>query len=189
MLVLGTATTYYANSYAESHASNYVTDIILDNVPVVNVNFIFSEGAAIFFAFLLLLGLAEPRRIPFMLKSIALFIITRSIFIMLTHIASPLHQSYINPKDWILRFSSGDDLFFSGHTGLPLLMAFLFWDTKWLRYAFIAATITGGVAVLLGHLHYSIDVFSALFITYGIFVIAKKIMPKDYRLFISGDNK
>jgi len=39
------------------------------------------------------------------------------------------------------------------------------------------------VAVLLGHIHYSIDVFSALFITYGIFVIAKKVFARDYLLF------
>jgi len=31
--------TYYANSYAVIHASNSVTDIILDNTPIVNVDF------------------------------------------------------------------------------------------------------------------------------------------------------
>jgi hypothetical protein len=187
LLVLGTVATYYANSYTTTHASNYVTDIILDNIPVVKIDFVFSEGATIFVIFLIALAALEPRRIPFMLKSIAIFMITRSIFMTLTHLAPPPYQSYIDPTDLIRKISSGDDLFFSGHTGMPFLLALSFWDNKWLRYIFIAMTVIGGAAVLLGHLHYSIDVFSALFITYGIFVIAKKIFARDYLLFKAND--
>ncbi|MCL5009147.1 MAG: hypothetical protein M1400_02270, partial [Patescibacteria group bacterium] len=52
-----------------------------------------------------------------------------------------------------------------------------------LRYVFLAASVVFGAAVLLGHLHYSIDVFSAFFITYGIYRIAVKIFPADSKLF------
>jgi len=38
--------------------------------------------------------------------------------------------------------------------------------------------------VLLGHLHYTIDVFSAFFITYGIVEIAKWLWPKEWELFL-----
>ncbi len=181
--------TYYANSYTSVKASNPVTDIILDNIPVINVEFVFNEGAVIFVLFVASLIIIEPRRTPFILKSTAIFIIIRSIFMSLTHLAPPPHQAYIDSYDIIRKISSGNDLFFSGHTGLPFLMSLSFWDTKWLRYTFIAMSITGGTAVLLGHLHYSIDVFSAFFITYGIFVIAKKIFAKDYLLFKTNDIK
>jgi membrane-associated phospholipid phosphatase len=40
----------------------------------------------------------------------------------------------------------------------------------------------GSVAEIFGHLHYSIDVFSAFFIAYGVFEIAKKIFKKEYLL-------
>jgi hypothetical protein len=78
---------------------------------------------------------------------------------------------------------SGDDLFFSGHTGFPYLMALIFWNTKPLRWLFLAASIFFGGAVLLGHLHYSIDVFSAFFITYGIFNIAIRLFKNDFNFF------
>ncbi len=171
-----------ANSYTVSHVSNSVTDILLDNLPTVNVDFIFSDGAMIFLFIVAFILLYEPRRIPFALKAIALFIFIRSLFLVLTHIAPPLHGSPIDVDSLINKFSYGDDLFFSEHTGLPFMLALVFWREKYLRYFFIVATVIGASAVLLGHLHYSIDVFSAFFISFGIFNIAKVFFGKDYEL-------
>lgn len=172
---------YYANSYTAVHASNYVTDILLDNLPVVDVHLVFSEGAVIFVAALAAILLYEPKYIPFVLKSIAVFILIRSFFLILTHLAPPVNEIRIDPTDWIARLNPGnDDLFFSAHTGLPFLLAFVFWNQKLLRYFFFICTAIGGAAMLLGHLHYSIDVFSALFISFGIFHICKNLFAKDY---------
>jgi len=182
LLVFGIFATYFANIYTTIRASNAVTDLILDNVPVVNVNFVFTDGAMLFVLFLAAVVLYEPKRIPFTVKSVALFIIIRSAFVTLTHLAPPLGRSYIDPTDILYRVSSGDDLFFSGHTGLPFLIAIILWQHKPLRYAFLALTLISGTSVLLGHLHYSIDVFSALFITYGIFHISRWLFPEDYAL-------
>src|SRR3989344_2293603 len=182
LLVFGIFATYFANIYTTIRASNAVTDLILDNVPVVNVNFVFTDGAMFFVLFLAAVVLYEPKRIPFTVKSVALFIIIRSAFVTLTHLAPPLGRSYIDPTDILYRVSSGDDLFFSGHTGLPFLIAIILWQHKPLRYAFLALTLISGTSVLLGHLHYSIDVFSALFITYGIFHISRWLFPEDYAL-------
>ena len=173
---------YYANFYTSSHASNYVTDLLLDNLPVIDVHLIFSEGAIVFILILIAILLYEPKYIPFVIKSIALFILTRSFFIVLTHTAPPQHEIFINPSDFISRISSGDDLFFSAHTGLPFLLAIIFWQRKYLRYFFLISTFIGASAVLLGHLHYSIDVFSALFIAFGIFHISKDLFKKDFQL-------
>jgi len=183
-LFLGVALlgTYYANAYTATHASNFVTDLLLDNLPVLNVDFIFNEGALAFIIILCGILLYEPNRIPFVLKSIALFTVIRSGFMMLTHLAPPPYQSFIDPTELLHRISSGNDLFFSAHTGLPLLLAFIFWDRKMFRYFFLVATAIGSVSVIVGHLHYSIDVFSALFISFGIFCISKKFFDKDYQL-------
>jgi len=178
---------YYAQAYTATHSSNYVSDIILDHLPSKNVDDIFLEGMLVFIAFVTLLGLHKPGRIPFILKASALFIFIRAIFITLTHLAPPLHTEVVNSVSFWekLLSGSGDDLFFSGHTGFPYLMALIFWQNKFLRWLFLATSAFFGGAVLLGHLHYSIDVFSAFFITYGIFNIALRLFKNDYKFFTS----
>ena len=176
---------YFAGIYATERASNTVTDIILDNLPTVNTEFIFVQGIFIFLLFVVWLLIKEPKQIPFVLKTIALFVIVRSIFITLTHLGPPADNSFANYTGIIKKFTFGGDLFFSGHTGLSFLMALIFWEKKYYRNIFIAISILFGAAVLLGHLHYSIDVFAAFFITDGIFRIAKRLFIKDRQLFLS----
>jgi len=172
----------YANAYATAHSSNYVTDIVLDHIPVVDVHLIFSEGALLFIGIFIFILSHEPKHTPFALKSLALFILIRSLFLVMTNLAPPVDQIYINPGDYISILSSGNDLFFSAHTGTPFLLAFIFWKKKLLRYFFLICTVIGGAAVLLGHLHYSIDVFSALFISFGIYHLAQRIFPRDFAM-------
>src|SRR4030042_3185860 len=167
-----------ADYYTMIRASNSVTDAILDNLPIFNVNFIFFYGFAIFWIFVIFLLVHEPKKIPFTLKSIAVFILIRSIFISLTHLAVPHQHSYLDPDNIFRIVTSTDDLFFSSHTGLPFLMALVFWENKTLKIIFTLASIFFGVSVLLGHLHYSIDVFAAFFITYGIFHISRTFFAK-----------
>ena len=176
---------YAANTYTAAHGSSAVTDLILDNIPTWRVDAVFFEGIIGFVLFIALLALYQPKRIPFLLKSIALFVAVRSFFLVLTHLAPPAHPALVPSGNFMekLASGSGSDLFFSGHTGLPFLMALLFWEDKVLRWLFLCASVVFGAAVLLGHLHYSIDVFSAFFITYGIYQAAVRLFRSDYRLF------
>lgn len=173
-----------ADTYTLKHASNDVTDIILDNIPVFNVDFIFVEGFTLFWFFIVLLQVREPKTLPFVLKSIALFILIRSIFVSLTHLAIPPQHSFTDPGYLFKKFTSQDDLFFSSHTGSPFLFALIYWENKRLRTIFMLVSVFFGTAVLLGHLHYSIDVFAAFFITYGIYNIARYFFQKDHTLFL-----
>lgn len=170
-----------ASRYALRSASSSVNDIILDNVPIMNVNEIVTTGAFLFFIFTTVMALLNPRKLPFLLKSAALFVVIRSAFITFTHLG-PLPHSYIDNADFFSSYNIGADYFFSGHTGLPYLVALVFWNNKPVRYISLAASVTLGTAVLLGHLHYSIDVFAAFFITYTIFIIAQKFFFQDYQL-------
>jgi len=182
LLVVSLVANYFANIYTTNHASNYVSDVILDNIPVFNVDFIFLEGMGIFLVILALLLLRDPKKIPFALKSIATFVLIRSVFIMLTHMAVPPVHSYIDPTSTFRYMTAGNDMFFSSHTGLPFLMALVFWSNKKLRLFFLLTSIVFAISVLMGHLHYSIDVFAAFFITYSIFHIAQRLFPGDYKL-------
>lgn len=183
LLTLSIITYYFSGLYASISASNSVTDLILSNLPIIDVNFVFVEGFILFNLVVIALAFWEPKRIPFVLKSVALFIFVRSFFVILTHIGpSPLS----NPPDfgnYLGFFSFTGDLFFSGHTGMPFLMALTFWNNRSWRYIFISLTVIFAATVLLGHLHYSIDVFGALFITFSIHRMALVFFRKDFELF------
>ena len=174
---------HFARVYANMHAGNYVSDILLDNLPVVQVDDILNYGVELFSLFIIYCMIIEPKRAPFTFKSLALFIIIRSVFITLTHLGPSPVITPIDHTDLLASLISGNDFFFSAHTGIPYLLALIFWDEKIIRYVSICAAIIFGSAVILGHLHYSIDVFAAFFITYSIFHIAMKIFSSEYNLF------
>ena len=178
---------FYTSAYATAHASNYVEDIILSNIPTFDVGAIFSWGVLALIAFILYLVLIHPKRFPFILHSLSTFYFIRGTFVALTHLSPyPTRTALdVNFGTLFAKQFGGADLFFSAHTGVPFLMALVFWDTKALRYLFLVWSGIFAITVLLGHLHYSIDVLSAFFITYSIFEITKWLFHKDYKLFHS----
>jgi len=178
---------YYAGIYATSRASNYVEDIVLSNIPAFDVDIFFVYGAVLLVAVIFWLCFGNPKRIPFLLHSLTLFIFIRAAFVSMTHLGP--FPTAILVDDVQIFFSKyflfGGDLFFSGHTGIPFLMALMFWHRPMLRYLFLAWSVFFGVIVLLGHLHYTIDVASAFFITYGIYHAALWFFPRERILFLS----
>lgn len=178
----------YANRYASTHASGVVQDLFLNALPMISLDDIYLEGYAILVSVIVLLAIYWPNKLPFLLKSISLFVLIRSFFLVLTHLSVPLpavNGSIYFPDHTIIQsLSGGDDLFFSGHTGLPFLMALAFWKNPYLRTAFLITSIVFGASVLLAHVHYSIDVFAAFFITYTIHDLAVFLFKKERLLFL-----
>lgn len=176
---------YWANNYAQQAAKNALTDIILNNVPVVNVSFMMSWGVLILIIWVAFVLFRHPARIPFALKSLSLFILVRSIFISVTHIAQFSPQALLDTGTFFNFIGSGNTggLFFSGHTGVPFLFAMMFWEDLPHRLIFLGASIAFAMTVLLGHLHYTIDVLGAFFITYTIYHLAMRFFPWDLKLF------
>lgn len=185
VFILSVVANYAASAYATQRASNYVEDIILSNIPVFDVGWFFVYGASSLIVFIVFLCLPRPNRIPFVLYAFSLFYLIRAVFVSLTHLGPFPTQAELDVGELALKFFGGDDMFFSGHTGAPFLMALIFWQNRALRYLFLAWSVFFGVVVLLGHLHYTIDVLAAFFITYGIYHLALWLFPKDYTLFRS----
>ncbi len=178
----------YELEYSLRPTTTYVGDLILDNLPVVNLNVIIIEGALFSIVLGVLFVLSKPRYILFSLKALALLIVTRALFVSLTHVG--IYPGNVDPGLGIfdgiytyLNFQTG--FFFSGHTALPVLMALVFWDRYRARVAFLALAVVFGTAVLLAHIHYSIDVLAAPFMAYGIFEIARYLFPRDYELTVA----
>ncbi len=181
-LVVSFIMNWYAGVYATENASNPVTDIVLSNVRTFDVNEVFVFGTIFFWTFMIFLGLKDPKTIPFLFTSVALFIVVRSLFISLTHIG-PFPTQIVIDSTVIDKFAFGGDLFFSGHTGLPYLMALVFWRNTLLRAFFILSSLSFGIIVLLAHIHYSIDVLSAFFITYTIYHMAERLFKREREIF------
>lgn len=176
---------HFANIYTSHVGVVAVPDVILDNIPTINANFIVVQGAVLVFLTAVGLMLFKPRFFSFTLKAVAVFVLVRSISITLTHLGPSGTQIPFNtnlPGYWLynLIFNSQNDFFFSGHTGLAFLMSLIFWQNKIWRWWFLFCCTVLAVAVLITHQHYSIDVFAAPFITYAIFALCVKAFPKDF---------
>ncbi len=182
-LLISLYVNFIAGNYATESASLPVTDIILSNIRRFDVDGFFIYGPIILFTIVSIICIYNPKKIPFILKNIALFTVIRSIFISLTHLGPFPMQAIVESTNLINKFTFGGDLFFSGHTGIPFLMALIFWQNKKLRYFFLLYSIFMGTIVLLGHYHYSIDVLAAFFITYTIFDISLYLFKKERKMF------
>jgi len=182
LLALSITFNFFAGNFAIKRASNSVSDLLLDNLPFIDTTFVFIYGAYLLIVFIGFLLFFRPEKIAFVVKNIALFIFIRAVFVTLTHLGEPISGIDVYSNYVLSKFTFGADLFFSGHTGLPYLMALICWKEKLWRNLFLVSSVVLAGSALLGRAHYSIDIFAAYFITYSIFHIAQVIFKKDYEL-------
>lgn len=183
LLVLAMILQKFADNYVAGITGTAVGDIILDWLPTIDVDTWIIIGTLLFTVLAVLRGLYEPKSLSFSLKALALFITVRSVSITLTHLGphpniltfdntAPLFQIYD------VLYNTKGDFFFSGHTGVPFLLALVYWQDRLWRYIYLLTSVFFASLVLLSHIHYSIDVFAAPFITFSIFILAKYIFKK-----------
>lgn len=122
----------------------------------------------------------DPQKLMIGLQSYGLMVIFRTIAMYLTPLDAP-GTLLVLDDPFVQLFGKGDiltkDLFFSGHTG-TLFLLFLLAENKTLKILFLISTIMVGSAVLLQHVHYSIDVFVAPFVAYCSYRIIKYLQTK-----------
>jgi hypothetical protein len=179
---LGIACTlnYYFGTYVSNRAIvATVPDLVLDNVPCVNIPVVSVLYVWLYISVFVVLFsypfFFRPRRLHYVLGMTSLFILVRAIFVTFTHLKTPadaVHVLFPWPFQG-LHFTN--DMFFSGHAGLPFLGFLMFRQNKAIRSYMLASSIILGAVVLLMHQHYAIDVLSAFFITYGIYRIGGKV--------------
>jgi hypothetical protein len=119
----------------------------------------------------------KPNKLLIAFQAYGLMLIFRTIAMYITPFEAPAAIILLNDP-FVQFFAKGDiltkDLFFSGHTG-TLFLIFLLAENKTLKTIFLILTLMVGTAVLLQHVHYSIDVFVAPFVAYGSYKIIKKL--------------
>jgi hypothetical protein len=158
-----------------------VKDLMLDLLPLVDLRFLYVYGItlALFFLFCYILVL-RPDLLPFALKFYAAVFIVRTVFICLTHLGPPegffIYSIASDFSYWpFSHMMHSNDLFFSGHVAYPFLGALLLNKIRPMFYFFLGVSVLMAVTVLMMRIHYSIDVFAAYFIVYGVYAAVKRI--------------
>ncbi len=118
-----------------------------------------------------------PDRLLFALQLYSLMAFVRIIAMFLLPL-NPPEQMIILKDPFVEFFGSGNtltkDLFFSGHTA-TLFILYLVSENKIIKIIFLISTILVAVFVLLQHVHYTIDVFAAIFFTYACYSLLEKV--------------
>lgn len=176
---------YFSGVYTTTSAKTvYVPDLILDHIGPVDLSFIYIWGYIFFFLTLLLYPIFfHIRSLHIVISQFSLLVMLRAVFVLLTHLHTPQDAIIANFPGVFEKLSFQNDMFFSGHTAIPFLGFLMFKDK--IRYMFLFGSILMGTVVLLMHIHYSIDVFGAFFITYGSYKIANLLIRKAKHYLIS----
>jgi|SRR3989344_1112256 len=170
---------YAINRIAGMHATalaplgRSISDVLLDAIPRLDTAFIHTEAHLMALITLCLLFVL-PRYFPLTFICLASIIVTRAVFINMTHLG--LYKDATRIYGSFTTF--GGDLFFSGHVAIPFILALVFWDIRWMRYLYFFFMVLYGAAAVLGHYHYSIDIFAAPFIAYGVYRIVCRLFPQ-----------
>lgn len=177
-LVIANVLNQLAGVYADKKGSAVASDLILDHIPAINLSFLLTYGAIIIALILFLYPLFfEVRKLHVVIGQFSLLLIIRSFFIILTHLKMPADAIIANVPRIYDFINFNNDLFFSGHTAFAFL-GFLIFRKQKIGIFFLFATVLMAITVLFMHLHYSIDVFAAIFIAYGSYKIGQWIFSK-----------
>ena len=176
--------TYFRN--IQKRSGTDLNDFVLNYIPFVDVStYIFAiiYGLLIY---MLLRVLAKPE----LFLLFALTFVIETVFRMTTIYFFPLNP----PPNLVILHDTfaelliyGDtepitkDLFFSGHTA-TMVMICLFVEGRRDKIAAIIATFFLTILLLIQHVHYTVDVFGALFFTYISYLVARQIVNRKWQV-------
>jgi hypothetical protein len=160
--------TYLHNYTSEGNTLPMLNDLILDNIPSLDVALYYDIFALLPIIFVIIYVVHKKAydRVPFIIMMSGLFYIVRGIFIVLTPFGNP---PAFNGSDPLFNGFSKYDLgvYPSGHAGNVFLLFLLVKDRlyKWIIMICLILVI---LTLFLAHGHYSIDILSGLFFAYAI---------------------
>ena len=168
---------------ADQRALPVGNDWFLRRLPLVNTLPILSWGW--FALHLYACGAAvayHPRRIPFLIYLLTVYMVVRTAFVFLSPIGAPAGMVDMRLHDAIFSRILGtwtfmNEFVFSGHTAIPFLF-FLFFKTPGLKRLMLAGSIVMAIGVLLSRNHYTVDVIAAFFTSYSVYALSRSSFKK-----------
>ncbi len=160
--------------YNETREGFSFNDPLLSLFAPVNVTW-FTFGMIYFGLLTALISLSfYPEKLMLALQSYTVVVLFRMVTIYFLPLNAP--ADIIPLRDpFVELFGNGKtflrDLFFSGHTA-TMFIFFLTAQNKTLKVIFLIGTVLVGACVLIQHVHYTIDVVVAPFVTYTSYRIA-----------------
>jgi len=169
---------YCCGAFVTTLQGAKVPDLILDRFQAVDMGFLFVYGyMALIVTMFLYPTFFRVRSLHAVAIQFSLLLMLRSVFMIFTHLETP-HGSVAVGFPWFFeRLYFENDMFFSGHTAMPFLGFYLFRHSP-LRYVFLVGAVVMGIVVLAMHLHYSIDVFGAFFMTYCSYRMGRRLLRR-----------
>jgi hypothetical protein len=174
---------YLHDVISEGKTLPMLSDLILDNLPLINVSLIY-DIVALIPIILLIVYIFHKRdfnRIPLFLLLIGIFYIVRGVFIVLTPFGNPPMFTGSDPLfHGFANYELG--VYPSGHAGNVFLMMLMVNNKvyKWIIGICLVIVI---IALFLAHGHYSIDILSGIFFSYAI----KAYGDKHFAMFDLGN--
>lgn len=160
--------TYLHNYMSEGKTLPMLSDLILDNLPVIDLS-LFYDLFCIVILFIVAVYIVHRRqyeRLPYFIMLCGLFFIVRGIFIVLTPFGNPPHFGGSDPLfNGFSKYELG--VYPSGHVGNSFLLLLLVNDRIYRWILVICLTIIV-FSLFFAHGHYSIDIFSGFFFAYAI---------------------
>lgn len=166
-------------NYIESRKGVVLSDPILNLFNPIDLTWL--TFALIYVSIVVaIITLAQnPKRLLFAVQLYTLMVVVRIIAMYLLPLEPPA-KMIILTDPFVEFFGTGQtltkDLFFSGHTA-TLFILYLVSEKKIIKITFLISTILVAIAVLLQHVHYTIDVFAAVFFTYTCYRILSNFRP------------
>ena len=180
-LVAGAALNFASQTYLHNYMSEgktlpMLSDLILDNLPVIDLSLVYDLFCLVVFAVvaIYLVHRKDYNRFPFILLLCGIFFILRGIFIVLTPFGNPPEFMGSDPLfNGFSKFELG--VYPSGHVGNSFLLMLLVKD-KLYKYFLAFCVVVIVFALFLSHGHYSIDILSGFFFAYAIKAFGDKYL-------------
>lgn len=187
-LIIGAGLNFASQTYLHLYMSEgktlpMLSDMILDNVPVVNLSIFYDVFCIIIFVFVVtyIVHRNQYNRIPFFLLMSGIFFIIRGIFIVLTPFGNPPDFNGSDPLfNGFSKYELG--VYPSGHVGNSFLMLLLVFDKVYRKILWFCLAVII-ITLIFSHGHYSIDILSGFFFAYAI----KSFGEKHLEMFILKD--
>jgi hypothetical protein len=168
--------TYLHNYMSDGKTLPMLSDLILDNLPVIDLSLIYDIFCLVIFLVvaIYIVHKKDYNRLPYILLLCGIFFIIRGIFIVLTPFGNPPEFLGSDPLfNGFSKFELG--VYPSGHVGNSYLLLLLV-NNKTYKYILTFCLLVIIIALFLSHGHYSIDMLSGFFFAYAIKAFADKYL-------------